>query len=95
MKTKQDGVKFSEVVGAVVRMHRTLRKVSLSEFAVAMGSGTSGWSRTETGDTTMSIDQLHRAASALECPAWMLIKEAEEALATSTTARPRRRRSGA
>ena len=38
----------------------------------------SGWSRIETGDTTMPVEQLARAASVLGVAPWSLVQKADE-----------------
>jgi len=58
-------IPYYAIVGRVVRLQREARGFKLREFAKKMKLGISGWSRVETGDTVMSVDQLKRAADVL------------------------------
>jgi len=57
---------YSARVGRAVRYLREVAGISLTEMADRCGVLTvSGWSRVETGATTMTVDQLQRAAKAI------------------------------
>jgi transcriptional regulator with XRE-family HTH domain len=70
-------VQYAEIVGRVVRLHRTAHQIPLATFAKTMGVTLSGWSRVETGDSTMRVDQLSRAATALKTAPHVLVAEAD------------------
>lgn len=58
---------YAGKVGQAIRLLRsTLPKpLALEEMARAMDLSKSGWSRCETGDTVMTVEQLRRAAKVL------------------------------
>jgi len=68
---------YHVVVGRIVRLHRECKGIGLRDFAKKMGLGISGWSRVETGDTTMTVTQLHRACSVLRIKPGDLIQQAD------------------
>lgn len=68
---------YAQVLGQVVRGARELQGVSLAAMARAMGLSTSGWSRVETGVTTMTVSQLARAARHLKTAPWELVRQAD------------------
>lgn len=68
---------YSQVVGHVVRGHRELQGLSLAEMAESIGLSSSGWSRVETGHTTMTVVHLVRAARRLGMPPWEIVRQAD------------------
>jgi transcriptional regulator with XRE-family HTH domain len=74
---KQKPPPYSTVVGRFLRLERECKKTSLSEIAKALGYSTSGWSRVETGETPISVDQLKRACDVLKTTPHALIEEAD------------------
>lgn len=69
---------YSRIIGQVVRGRRELKGLALS--ALAEGAdlrSASGWSRVETGDTTMTVAQLRAAAKALGVDPWVLVRQAD------------------
>lgn len=56
---------YTAKVGRAVRYLREVAGISLTEMAAAVHLTVSGWSRVETGRTTMTVDQLERAAKAI------------------------------
>jgi|SRR5271155_2627884 len=68
---------YSQVVGHVVRGHRELQGLSLAEMAESMELSASGWSRVETGHTTVTVVHLVRAARRLGVPPWEIVRQAD------------------
>ena len=78
MNDKKAGASYTRVLGLTVRRHREIRGINLTTMAKRMEMSVSGWSRVETGATTMTVDQLCRAAKAIKLEAWLIVKQAEE-----------------
>lgn len=70
-------VLYAQIVGNVVRSQRTLRGISLSAMAEQIGFSASGWSRIETGDTTMTVAHLRSAAKMLNLEPSAVIQSAD------------------
>ena len=70
-------IPYYAIVGRVMRLQREARGIKLREFANAMGIGVTGWSRVETGDTVMTLQQLKRAADALAMTPTVIVQIAE------------------
>ena len=68
---------YAQVVGEQVRMWRRLKKITLTDMAKAAGLSQSGWSRVETGDTTMTVEQLRIACKMLGVAPWTLLRHAD------------------
>ncbi len=68
---------YAEVVGHVVRGARELRRMDLATMATAVALSSSGWSRVETGETTMTLAHLRRAAHTLGLEPWELVQRAD------------------
>ncbi len=57
---------YASIVGRVLRAQRELRGIPLKDMAERLGfQSVSGWSRTETGDTEVTVTLLREAAIAL------------------------------
>jgi transcriptional regulator with XRE-family HTH domain len=63
---RKTNVSYAWIVGHFIRLERTSQCISLFDFAKRMHIGISGWSRVETGNTTISVEQLKKACDALE-----------------------------
>ena len=93
---------YAGIVGGLVRLYRQTNSIDLPTMAAAMGMSASGWSRVETGDTTMTVVQLRKAAAFLKVDGSHILRQADEVEAlkgSSTTSKsrqavavPRRRR---
>lgn len=57
--------------------------IDLPTMAKEMGMSASGWSRVESGDTTMTVAKLRRAAKALRIEPWVLVQQADIIVASS------------
>ena len=78
---------YPQIVGQVVRGQRELQDIKLLAMAENAGmKSESGWSRVETGDTTMTVSQLRKAAVRLGKDPWQIIKEADHIAAGLTDA---------
>ena len=78
---------YAKVVGGVLRIHRIHRGIELNAMSAAMGfRSLSGWSRVETGDTTPTVEQVHRAARYFGVTAHALMQEADTTWASLETA---------
>jgi transcriptional regulator with XRE-family HTH domain len=62
---KKPLIPYYAIVGRVVRLQRESRGIKLRAFAAKLLMSFSGWSRVETGDTVMTVEQLKKAADAL------------------------------
>ena len=70
---------YPQLLGHVVRGRRMLVEMSLAEMAASVGlKSASGWSRVETGDTTMTVSQLRKAAHVLGTTPAELVRDADE-----------------
>ena len=69
---------YDQIVGQLIRGRRECSSLSLAEMADAAGFGSaSGWSRVETGDTTMTMAHLRSAAIKLGVEPWVLVQQAD------------------
>jgi transcriptional regulator with XRE-family HTH domain len=69
---------YSQLVGQVIRGRRELAGISIARMAESASlSSPSGWSRVETGDTTMNLAQLRKAALALNVEPWTIIQQTD------------------
>lgn len=68
---------YAKLVGQVIRLHREMNGIEQRTMAKAMGMSASGWSRVETGDTTITVAQLRKAAQVLGMEPWMLVQQAD------------------
>jgi transcriptional regulator with XRE-family HTH domain len=69
---------YMQIVGQVVRGRREMQGIALLSMAEAADLATvSGWSRVETGDTTMTLAQLRKAARLLNMDPWVLVQQAD------------------
>lgn len=68
---------YAQVVGQVIRGARELQRVNLVTMATAAELSSSGWSRIETGDTTMTLAHLRKASRRLGVQPWTLIRQAD------------------
>src|SRR5690606_26978366 len=70
---------FSAVVGAVIASLRKNRvNLNQSDMASAIGATVSTWSRIETGETAMTLEQLALAAEKLDIPPSAILIAAEK-----------------
>ncbi len=63
----QAGSTYAAVVGAVIAKLRSERAIGQGDLASAVGVGQPAWSRIEKGGSALTVDQLARAATALNC----------------------------
>jgi transcriptional regulator with XRE-family HTH domain len=78
-------VTYAQILGHVIRGSRELRGISLETMATDMGfSSRSGWSRVESGDTTITAAQLRRAARCLRRETWAVVQDADNLAAQLT-----------
>lgn len=69
---------YPQILGQVIRGYRELQGVSLEMMATAMGfQSRSGWSRVESGDTTMNASQIRKAARYLNRQPWTVLKDTD------------------
>jgi len=78
MHAKRIVIQYHAIVGRVIRLQREAHGIKLREFAKKMKLGISGWSRVETGDTVMTIEQLKRAADALGIQSAVIVRMADD-----------------
>jgi transcriptional regulator with XRE-family HTH domain len=71
-------VSIQSVIGAVLAAQRKVLKRSQSEVAEAVGVTASTWSRIETGESAMTVEQLALAAQALELLPSAVLQAAEQ-----------------
>lgn len=70
---------YPQVLGQVIRLRRKEASISQGTLAEAVGlSSASGWSRVETGDTSMEIRHLRGAARVLGTSPRELVEETDE-----------------
>lgn len=70
---------YSTIVGRVIRMRRELAGISLQKMSSELGfKSSSGWSRTETGDTELTVVTLRKAARVLGVSPASLLQAADE-----------------
>lgn len=71
----QPGSTFAAIVGAVIANLREEFGISQAILAEEVGIGQPAWSRIEKGESALSIDQLARAAKAMQTsPAEILLR---------------------
>jgi len=68
---------YAQIVGQVIRGRRDLQRIGQAALATSLGLSTSGWSRLETGDSTMSLTQLRGAAKRLGLEPWTILHQAD------------------
>jgi transcriptional regulator with XRE-family HTH domain len=74
----QHAVSYAQILGHVIRGHRELRGIALEAMATEMGFQTrSGWSRVESGDTTITAPLLRKAARHLGLRPWSVVRDAD------------------
>jgi transcriptional regulator with XRE-family HTH domain len=78
MTTKKKVPSYSAVVGRFIRLEREVQQMTLSTMAKKLGYSTSGWSRVETGNVSMTIVTLRRACLALGRTPSVILKEADD-----------------
>lgn len=71
-------VSYAVVVGRAFRFLRESRGIQLGAVAQAAGVSVSGWSRVETGDTTMTVQQLRVGADAIGARPTEVLEHAEQ-----------------
>jgi transcriptional regulator with XRE-family HTH domain len=82
-------VRYSVVLGRVIRQRRELLDITLAVIATRLGYKTvSGWSRVETGETSISVDQLYAVALELRTSPAHLCSLATSLLAELTLLEP-------
>lgn len=72
---------YPAIVGAAIRSRRARQDVSLEAMAKHVGMTRSGWSRVESGSTTITATHLRRVACRLGCEPGNLVQDAD-AMAT-------------
>ena len=71
-------ISYAQIIGQVVRSRREMQGIPLLTMAESVNLSTaSGWSRVETGDTTMTLAQLRKAARALGIEPSLFIQQAD------------------
>jgi transcriptional regulator with XRE-family HTH domain len=74
----QQQTSYGQIVGQVIRGRRELNGVSLLAMAQSVALATpSGWSRVETGDTAITLNQLRKAARKLRVEPASLVHQAD------------------
>lgn len=74
----EQSTSYVQILGQVVRGRREMKAIPLLAMAEAADlASVSGWSRVETGDTTMTLVQLRKAARTLGVEPWVLVKQAD------------------
>lgn len=66
---------YNVLVGKVLQRHRELLGLNQTEFAAAAGMKQSAYSRIETGQTALTLSQLHAIAGALGVKPEEIMKE--------------------
>lgn len=75
---RKSATSYTQILGQVIRGQREMRRLGLLEVAKAVGlSSPSGWSRVETGDTTITLAQLRKAARVLKVTPTALVQQAD------------------
>lgn len=74
----QNVTRYSELVARVVGQLRQARNLDQKQFAEAMGVSPSTWSRAESGQAGLSLDQLAAAASVLGATPGQLLAHADQ-----------------
>jgi transcriptional regulator with XRE-family HTH domain len=72
---------YAAIVGQVLVFLREGKNIRQSDLAAAAGIGQSTWSRIESGASAFSIDQLDRAATALDVRPADIMAQADDAAA--------------
>jgi transcriptional regulator with XRE-family HTH domain len=70
-------VHYGQLVGLVIRGRRETLGLPMTQMAECMKMTASGWSRLETGDTAITLEQVRRAARWLETTVGDLIAQAD------------------
>src|SRR5271155_2479739 len=78
MKQAKPSTSYGQIVGQVVRCHRILLGISLAKMSKNLELSSSGLSRIETGNTTMSIIQLREIAKRLNMSSADILYQADE-----------------
>jgi transcriptional regulator with XRE-family HTH domain len=72
-------VTYAAILGRVVRLHREMQGKSLDVIAKDLGfKSVSGWSRIETGDVTMNVNQLRAVSRCLGVKPASLVQAADD-----------------
>ncbi|MYK58319.1 MAG: helix-turn-helix transcriptional regulator [Rhodospirillaceae bacterium] len=69
---------YQAVLGRLIAQKRKEKQIDQEEMARRVGVSRSTWSRIEAGSSALNVDQLAKAASALDLPLGQLMMEADE-----------------
>ena len=69
---------YQTVLGRLIAQKRKEMRIDQEEMARRVGVSRSTWSRIESGSSALNMDQLSRAASALDMPLGELMLEVDE-----------------
>ena len=69
---------YQTVLGRLIAQKRKERRIDQEEMARRVGVSRSTWSRIESGSSALNMDQLTRAASALDMPLGELMLEVDD-----------------
>jgi transcriptional regulator with XRE-family HTH domain len=78
----QQVTSYPQLLGQVVRVRRKRAGVDQESFGKGLGMSGSGWSRVESGDTTMTVAQLRQVARALGVTPSALLMEVDGLVAS-------------
>lgn len=85
----QQVTSYPQVLGQIVKTKRASKNWNQLQLAQRVGmDSASGWSRIESGDTTMTISQLCRVARELETSPGKLLSEVDSAIEAMTQELP-------
>jgi transcriptional regulator with XRE-family HTH domain len=74
----QQETSYGQIVGQVIRGRREIQGINLLTMAESVALATpSGWSRVETGDTSMTLAQLRKAARKLGMEPAAIVRQAD------------------
>lgn len=69
---------YQAVLGRLIAQKRQQKQLDQGDMAEAVGVSRSTWSRIETGESALNMDQLAKAAAKLGMPLGALMVEADE-----------------
>lgn len=68
---------YSAILGQILKKHRKDKNMDQSDFAKEMGMNRSSWSRIESGNTMVNIQQLQKASNVFGMEANKILLEAD------------------
>ena len=73
----QAEISYNSILGQIFRQKRTKGGFDQEQIGKRMGITGSSWSRIETGDSAVSIDQINKFAQIVGCNSWEILQEAD------------------